>query len=314
MPEKRDHLLLHLIVLIWGFTAVIGRLTSIDAVALVLHRTSWAALLLGLFMYAARKSFDVPRKDLGYILGTGAIIAAHWILFFAAAKVANISVCLAGVATNSLWTSLLEPLINRRPIKWYEIGLGLLMIVGLYVIFLFEFNHIIGGIMAVASAFFGALFGVINGRFIRKHSHYAITFYEMIGAALSILLLIPFYPYISGGDSFDVVPQGWDWMLILVLAGVCTVYAYTLSVKLMKKFSVFAINLTVNLEPVYGIILAFMIFGESEKMTGGFYLGTLIILLAVLAYPYLDRMYLRRQERKRLRKQNLATAAVEMPH
>jgi len=292
MPHLKDYFQLHFIVLIWGFTAILGLLITIPAVELVFYRTALAALLMAVVVRLRKQSFRLSYVAFAKIAATGVLIALHWILFFAAARVSTASVCLAGMATASLWTSLLEPLIHRQRIKPYEIALGITVMMGLYIVFLFEFNHILGLVLAVLSAFLGALFTVINSRFILKHNHHVITFYEMVGAFLGTCLILPFHQWIFAKDhSLHLLPTTMDWLYIGILAAICTVYAYTVGVKLMTKFSAFAINLTVNLEPVYGILLAFLIFGKSEKMTLGFYGGTLIILVAVLSYPYLSRYF-----------------------
>jgi drug/metabolite transporter (DMT)-like permease len=172
----------------------------------------------------------------------------------------------------------------------FEVLLGLVALAGLYVIFRFEFDHVLGLIMALASAMLAALFTVINSQFTKRHNPYMITFYEMIGAWVGTSIFLLFYTVFWSGNIHQILPSATDWFYLLILAGVCTVYAYSASVELMQKISAFALNLTNNLEPVYGIVLAFLIFGEKEKMTPGFYLGTGIIVLAVLAYPLVKRM------------------------
>ena len=293
MPNLRDHATLHFIVLIWGFTAILGKLITIPAVELVFYRTLIASLLLGLILTQRGRSLRLTWSAGLKMIGTGMLISAHWILFFASANISTVSVCLAGMATATLWTSILDPLINWRRLAPFEVFIGLVIIVGLYVVFRFEFNHAVGLILALVSAMLAALFTVINGRLIKKHNHTVITFYEMVGACLACVLFFPFYAhYFFPERGLMLIPEALvDWVYIGILAMVCTVYAYTIAVKLMTKFSPFAINLTVNLEPVYGIVLAFLIFGDAEKMTTGFYLGTLIILMAVLAYPYLNKYF-----------------------
>ncbi len=281
---------LHFIILIWGFTAVLGLLISIPVVETVFYRTLIAAAVLGVLLLYRRRNFYLGRQQILQILGTGSLIAAHWILFFGAARVANASVCLAGMATCSLWTSLLDPLMSRRKFQWYELWLGLMVIVGLYIIFRFEFNHALGLTMAVLSALLASVFTIINSQFTRHHNPYMITFYEMIGACLSIVLFFPFYKaFMSEEGILYLVPSLGDWGYLLILSLVCTVYAYSASVELMKYISAFAMNLTTNMEPVYGIILAVLVFGEKEQMTPQFYLGTAIILLSVLAYPVIHQ-------------------------
>ena len=295
MSPTRDYLRLHVLVLFWGFTAILGALITIPSVEIVFFRTLIAFIALGILLKLRRRNLRLPRASLIPILGTGALIAAHWILFFAAARVANVSVCLAGMATCSLWTSFLEPLFNRKKVQRFEVLLGLLGLAGIWVIFQFDFQYKWGIIMAIMSAFLSALFTVLNGNFTKSHNAYTITFYEMIGAWVSIVIFLPFYEaFLAEGGIIRLQPEPMDWVYLLILALVCTVYAYSESVELMKRLSAFIINLTVNLEPVYGIILALILFPEKEKMPGNFYLGTGLILMAVLLYPLLNRYYKRK--------------------
>jgi drug/metabolite transporter (DMT)-like permease len=209
--------------------------------------------------------------------------------------VSTASVCLAGMATTSLWTSFLDPLINKKRVKPFEVALGLLVISGLLVIFQFENGYWLGLSMALAAAFLSALFSILNGRLTFRYSPYQITFYEMGAASLVALLFLPLYSYIDG-SAIQWAWKGMDWFWLLILAGICTVYAFSVSVELMKRLPVFSINLTINLEPVYGILLAVLIFGEKEKMTQQFYLGTGIILVSVLIYPVLNYWHKKRKD------------------
>lgn len=292
MPEFKDYLHLHFLVLIWGFTAILGLLISIPPVELVLYRTLFATLGLAVVLFLYRTTFRIDRHGIRTLLLTGILIAGHWLLFFGSARVSNASVCLAGLATTSFWTSLLEPLILKKRVKWYEVFLGLFVIVGLYIIFHFEFGHALGLAMGIMSAFLAALFTVFNARFTKLYNHYQITFYEMLGAFVAIVLFLPLYKVVfaeSGQLRLTATPM--DFLYISILAIICTVYAYSASIVLMKKISAFSVNLTVNLEPVYGIVLAVLIFGEKEKMHPGFYIGASVIILAVLAHPLLNKGY-----------------------
>jgi len=299
--QVKHYVQLHFVVLIWGFTAILGLLISIPSVEIVLYRTLIASLALLLLLYVSKKPIAVDRRTATKLLLTGGLIGAHWILFFGAARVSTASVCLAGMATSSLWTSFIEPFFYRKKIRFYEVALGVLAIIGLYIIFRFEFNHALGLFMAIASAFLASLFTVINSKFTKQHYHYTITFYEMAGAFLFTLLFIPFYAsYISEGGIVYWLPKSMDWMYLMILAVVCTVYAYSASVELMRNVSAFAVNLTTNMEPVYGIVMALMFFGDKEEMTEGFYVGTLIILVSVLAYPLIKRFMRRKAARAEL--------------
>lgn len=291
----KDYLMLHFIVLIWGFTAILGLLISLPAIELVFYRTLIASLgIAGLFLLKKR-SLLIPFPEMIRVVSIGFVIAIHWILFFWSAQVSTASVCLAGMATTSLWTAFVEPIFNRTKIKWYEVALGLMVISGLLVIFSFEVGYWLGLSMALGSAFLAAVFSVLNGRLAHKHSPYQITFFEMAGACIASAVFMPFYSYFLAEDGLKMNWEGYDWFWLFILGGICTVYAFSVSVELMKRLSVFSINLTINLEPVYGIILAVLIFGESEKMTPQFYFGTAIILVSVLTYPVLNYWNKRRK-------------------
>ncbi len=294
----RSYLHLHFLVMIWGFTAIVGLMVTISPVALVLYRTLFAAAGLGMVIVLSKKSFAATGRDLVRMLAVGFVLSAHWMLFFASARVSTASVCLAGMATTSLWTSLLEPLVNKRKVSPLEVGLGILAFAGLYVVFKFEFDHALGLMLALASAVLAATFTVANSRLVQRIDAWVITFYEMTGATLFSLLFLAISEHNNWNSGAPFVPAQGDWVWILFLAFVCTVYASTMATQLMKQFSAYLINLTINLEPVYGIALAFFIFGEKERMTQGFYMGTLLILLAVILYPLLTTTVMKKDRRK----------------
>ncbi len=301
MSQFKHYLHLHFIILIWGFTAVLGLLIHIPVVETVFYRTLLASVALGVLLLIRKRNFRLGKKQVGQILGAGVLIAAHWILFFGAARVANASVCLAGMATCSLWTSILEPLMTKRKFLAYEALLGLVAVAGLYVIFRFEFSYALGLSMAIVSAMLASVFTIINGTLAKIYNSYMITFYEMVGACLSTALFFPFYAYfMADNGQLQLLPSSSDWLYLLILVLVCTVYAYSASVELMQYISAFAMNLTNNLEPVYGIILAVIVFGDLEEMTPAFYTGTLIILSSVLAYPVINRYYNRKRLKTRM--------------
>ena len=294
MRERRDYIHLHFIVLIWGFTAILGLAINMPPVEMVFYRTLIAALGLYIVIKARGKRFGIDKPiDYWIILGTGSLIALHWITFFLSARVSNVSVSLAGMATCSLWTAFIEPLSVGRKVRGYEVILSIIAFIGIAVIFNAELSFLNGLIIAIFSAFLSALFSVINGRLVKKYDPYVITFYEMIGACISIALFFPIYT-VHFVESIQLVGSITDFLFLSILAIFCTVYAYSISVELMKRLSVFSINLTVNLEPIYGIILALLIFGKSEEMSSGFYLGTGLILVSVLLYPLLNRRFKQR--------------------
>jgi drug/metabolite transporter (DMT)-like permease len=289
-----DYFQLHFIVLIWGFTAILGKLLQpLDAAAVVLFRTGLATIGLLVVLRIRQQSMAVTPADRWRLLATGGVIALHWVLFFLAARLANVSVCLAGMATSSLWASVLEPIILRRRVRSIEVILGAVVMAGLYMIFRFEIDKFTGLVVAVFSAMLSSLFTIINSRFAQRYESLVISVYEMAGATVGALGLWLAVRYTTPADTLALtqfVPAtAAQWLWLGILSMVCTVYAYSVGVSLLRKFSPYMAILTVNLEPVYGILLAVMIFGDTERMTAGFYLGTLVILLAVLAYPFLDR-------------------------
>ncbi|GAB4016056.1 DMT family transporter [Spirosoma migulaei] len=299
-PSITDYLQLHFIVLIWGFTAILGKLLApLDASAVVLFRTLLAVVGMGFVLLGRRQSLLVSPTDRWRLLATGGLIGLHWVMFFMAARLANVSVCLAGMATSSLWASVLEPLVLRRRVRTIEVILGAVVMAGLYLIFRFEFDKVVGLLVAVFSAMLSSLFTIINSRFTQRYNALVISFYEMIGASVGALILWLIVRASAPPDVNHVVQyvpdslMQWGWLLVLSL--VCTVYAYTVGVGLLRKFSPYMAVLTVNLEPVYGILLAVLIFGDTERMTLGFYGGTLVILVAVLAYPFLNSRFTKTQ-------------------
>jgi hypothetical protein len=286
----KDFLTLHFVILIFGFTAILGQLISIHTLGLVFFRTLLATI--GFFIYFKIKglSIEIDTKGKWQLLGTGGIIVAlHWFTFFYSAKISTIAISLAGLSTTSLWTSFIEPFWNKKRIKPLQVIFGSVIILGLYLIFLYEFDHLWGLVLSIICAILGAIFSVLNGEFSKKYTPQIITFYEMLGVALTTLIPV-LYIFISGNTSISIIPQGADWLWIFILAFICTIYAYTESVNLVRIFSAFTFNLTLNLEPVYGIIFAYVIFGEKERMTAGFYAGTLVILLSVLLYPLSEKL------------------------
>lgn len=289
----RDFLELHFIVFIWGFTAILGVLITATPLVLVLWRTFYTSIALVVMLFFARISFRVSSLDLLKLSATGLVIALHWFTFFYAARVSNVSVCLAGLSTVSLWTSFLEPFVNKSKIKSFEVVLGCIVIVGIYSIYYFQGNYWFGLMIGIVSAFLSALFSVINARFVKRMHAYTITFYEMASACGCILVVALLQLFYGHTTLEEVVPSWNDTGWLLILALLCTVYPFSASVELMKRLSAYAVNLTVNLEPVYGILLAIVLLGENKVLNIGFYLGTGLILSSVLLYPWLSKRHQR---------------------
>jgi len=281
MPNDniKSYLHLHLIVFIWGFTAILGGLISLDALPLVWYRMMIALLLIFLFLLVRKRPIGASGKILaGFLLG-GLVIALHWLTFFMAIKVSNISVTLACLSTGAFFASFLEPIFYGRKMIWYEVLFGLIVIVGLGIIFNVEGDHIEGIILALTSAFLSALFSVINGKFAQKHEASVITFYELLGGVGFLTLYMLFSGYFT--KDFFILSLS-DCIWLLVLGSICTAYAFLASVQVMKYLSPYTVMLTINLEPIYGIILAVLVFKDKEKMSPSFYVGAAIILLTVI--------------------------------
>ena len=291
MPSNRDFLKLHFIVFLWGFTAILGKLVHISSVEMVFYRSFLAFLGMGALMLLSKGiSFKISNIDFLKVLFTGFIVAIHWLSFFGAGRISNPSTSLIGFATCSLWAAFLEPLAKRRKISMVEVGLGLVVIAGLVIIFSFDFKYKLGLFLAVISGLTAALFSVINSKLVTRVNEFAITLYEMAGASIAVLLFFPLFTTFMGGETpFAEMPSFSDWFYIALMAFACSIYAYTVSIDLSRRISVFVIQLTLNLEPVYGIVLALIVFGKQEVMNANFYVGTLVILSAVLFYPFIKK-------------------------
>lgn len=274
-----NYLHLHFIVFIWGFTAVLGALISIEAIPLVWYRMLLASVLIFLFLKWKRIGFKYSKRTLAGFFVAGFLIALHWLTFFGAIKVSNVSVTLAVMSTGAFFTSILEPIYYRRKILWYEVLFGLVVVMGLYVIFKVETEHTLGIILALCSAFLAAMFAVINGKLAQKYKASVISFYELAFGMLCITVFLGIRGDFT--SEFFQLSQD-DWIYLLILASVCTAYAFIASVHVMKWLSPYTVMLTINLEPVYGILLALLILGDSENMSPQFYYGAIIILLTVI--------------------------------
>ena len=275
----KNYLLLHFIVFIWGFTAILGALITIDAIPLVWYRMLLAVLFIAIYFLWKKKSFKVDRAGLLKFFFTGVVIALHWVFFFKAIKVSNVSVALVTMSTGAFFTALIEPVFFKRKINTLELFLGLLVIAGLYIIFNFESQYKLGIIYALIASFLGALFAVLNGLFIKKYTADTISFYQLLFGVVFITIYLLFTNSFS--VSFFQIPAS-DWMYLIVLSSICTAYAFIASVHVMKYLSPYTVMLTINLEPIYAIVLALLIFGDKEQMSSTFYLGAFIVLFVVL--------------------------------
>ena len=275
----KNYLHLHFLVFIWGFTAILGALITIDAIPLVWYRMLIAAILVLIYFLIKQKSLKISlRATLKFLLG-GILIAIHWIAFFSAIKVSNVSIALVAMSTGALFTSIIEPLFFKRRIQFFELLFGLIVISGLYIIFNVEGEYTLGIIYALIASFLSALFTVLNGLYIKQYDGEVISFYQLFFGVgfITIYVLSP-----TGFIIEDYILHNYDFLYLFILSSICTAYAFIVSVKIMKYLTPYTVMLTINLEPVYGIILAVLIFGDKEKMSFEFYIGAAIILFTVI--------------------------------
>jgi drug/metabolite transporter (DMT)-like permease len=276
----KSYLHLHIIVFIWGFTAVLGKLISLEALDLVWYRMLFASVIMTFVVLFNKEKIRVPFNVLIGFIVSGIIIALHWLTFYQAIKVSNVSITLACLSTGAFFASILEPIFYKRKIIWYEVLFGLIVIFGLGIIFKVETQYTTGIYLAVTSAFFSALFSVINGKYAKEYSPNVISVYELSSGFLFLSI------YLFFADSFTpafFALSSNDLLWLFLLSSICTAYAFSASVKVMKFLSPFTVMLTINLEPIYGIILVLLIFPENEKMSPMFYIGAIIILATVIA-------------------------------
>jgi drug/metabolite transporter (DMT)-like permease len=283
MHARRNALLLlHLTVFIWGFTGILGKLIQEhqSTLQLVYTRTLIAMVGLGAAALWLRRSLSPNTPDLKHYLLTSLIITAHWITFYGAIEISTASIAVACLSTSTVFTALLEPLWFKRRIRAYEVVLGLVVVAALLLIFGLESVHRNGIIVATLSALFSAWFNIVNAVLIKRGDALRIGFYEMAGAALTMAV----YLLLTNG----LPPPVWElptttviWHLLLGL--VCTSFAFVAGIAVMRQLSPFTVVLTVNLEPIYTIIIALLIWGSDEKLRTGSYIGIALILACLMA-------------------------------
>lgn len=282
ISNNKNLLILHFTVFIWGFTGILGALISVDAVQMVWYRVLIATITLLIYFKLSKTSLKVTKKQFLQFIFTGSIVALHWILFFHAIKVSTVSVTLVCLSSFTLFTAILEPLIKKQRIQIPDIVIGLIIILGIYLIFKFESKYTLGIIFGLSAALASSLFGTINSVLVQKSDALVISFYEIMGAFFWISLYRLFDQSLLT-ERFNL--SSTDWIYLGLLGTVCTALAYVAGVSVMRTITAFRVALITNLEPVYGILLAFIFFGTKETMSIGFYLGAIIILGAVFLYP-----------------------------
>lgn len=286
--KTRAYIEVHIAVFLFGFTAILGKLIDLSAIVLVWWRVLITSISLLFLIRSVRVFREIPRRLVFQYMGIGVLVALHWLAFYGSIKESNSSIALICMATTSFFTAFLEPMLLRQRIQVLEIGLGLLILPGMALIVnTLDFSMILGVVLGLIAAFLAALFATLNKKLISRAEPTHITFIELSSVWLFLSLLMPVYLSREPGARFWPNPA--DWMYLLVLALACTTLAYVLSLRALKHLSAFASNLIINLEPVYGILLAWVLLREDKELAPGFYWGVGVILLAVMGYPAFKR-------------------------
>ena len=289
---SKHHYLLHFIVFIWGWSPILGKGISADALQLVWFRIAITIFLMGFYLVYIKANLLISVKKLLQLSAVGIIICVHWLCFYGAIKVSNVSVTMAAFSTGTLFTAITEPLIYKRKIIWYELVIGLIIIGAIGLIFSVEIKYALGILLGILAAFTASIFSVLNGVLIQDEkepiSSPVLSFIELTAALLGLSIFLLFNGSFSG-TFFSISNQ--DIVLLTILAAVCTVYPFIASVNLMKHLSPYTINLTVNLEGVYGIILACILFQENKDLSITFYVGFGIILSVIFLNALLKQKF-----------------------
>ena len=277
---RKAFIQLHIAVLLAGLTGVLGRLISLNEGLLVWYRLALTAPSLWLLAFLNKQAVRIDRRDMWRIFGVGGIAALHWVTFYGSIKYSNVSVGLVCFSAVGFFTAVLEPLIMRHRVDWVELLLGMLVIVGIFFIFQVDPHFKTGILIGLISALLGSLFPVLNKRILKRVSSENVTLYELSGGFLVLTLLMPLYLWLFPAPS--LLPDWKDWIWLLILSWACTVLAFSLSMSALAHISAFTVNLSYNLEPVYGILLAFVLFREDKYLNSGFYVGFFLILLSII--------------------------------
>ena len=285
--ETKHYLILHFLVFIAGFTGILGALISIGSIQLVWFRMAMAAVIMLLYIKIVKLKINVDSKAKIKFLLAGIIIALHWITFFESIKQSNVSIALSMFSTGAFFASFIEPLIFKRRIVWYEIVFGILVAIGVFLITQSEIKYLNGILLGISCAIFSSIFAVLNGKFVKSYRASVISFYEFIGGITFISLFLLIFRGGFKTSFFSLSPS--DWFYIFILASICTAYAFIAAVNVMRHISPYTVVLSYNLEPIYGIVLAILLFPEKEIMSPKFYLGAVLIISTLLLNAYFKK-------------------------
>jgi drug/metabolite transporter (DMT)-like permease len=279
---KKALLQLHVFVFLAGLTGSLGFLIKLNGLVLVFYRILITVIVLWILALFRKNKHQYNLKTKLSLLGTGVIIALHWVCFYQSIKLANVSIALVCFSSTSLFSSFLEPLWKHAKIQFHEILIGSLSLLGIFLIFHFDTQFRTGIIVGLFSALFAAIFSIINKRFTSHIDVQTIQSYEMSGGLLFLLPLVLLLGFNTGFNPVGLLPTSMDWFWLSILAIACTVWSTHLMLSSLKHISAFTLNVTLNLEPVYGIILAFILFKEQKQLGLSFYAGIICIIISVI--------------------------------
>ncbi|CAN5197223.1 DMT family transporter [soil metagenome] len=293
---RKAFIQLHTAVFLAGFTAILGKLINLNEGVLVLYRLLITVVTLALLLFFRKQLLRLNLKNSLRIFSVGAIVALHWVFFYGSIKYSNVSLSLTCLSAIGFFTAIIDPLIMQRRISAIELTLGLFAVAGIYLIFDFHPQYKMGILFGIISALLASIFPILNKRLLHEFTPETVTLYEMTGGFIVLSIIMPFYLKIF--PALYYLPTPSDWLWLLVLSWLCTVFSFILQLNALKKISPFTANLTYNLEPVYGIILGFIIFHENKDLKSGFYWGLSLILSAVVLQTFRVRMQLKRAKAK----------------
>lgn len=276
---KRAYIYLHLAVLLAGFTGIFGKLIDLNQIVLVFYRTLMSAGILGLILMLSKNKHSYQLKDIMRMAGTGIIITLHWIFFYASIKYSNVSIGVVCFCLTGFFTSLLNPLFKRGSFDKYELLLSLIVLLGIVLIFSFDTTYRLGIFMGVISAFLASLFTLLNERLIVKYDIWNINCYQLCAGALFSGTIMAIYKMYD--PTLIVIPNTLNTIYLFILSLFCTVLLYSLVLFAQRKVSAFTVNLSFNLEPIYSIILAIILFHENKTLQPSFYIGCGLIVLSI---------------------------------
>ncbi len=270
---------LHIAVFLWGFTGVLGKAIQLNEGLLVWYRLLITVFILWAVLLFKKQDYKIPIKDAIKLAGIGVILTFHWIFFYGSIKYANVSIALVCLSSAGVITAILEPLMTGKKMILYEVLLGLLAVAGIYLIFHFDIKFRTGIIIGICATLFSVIFSILSKKAVATTAPKTMILYQLSGGFVALTLLMPLYLYLFPSEK--MIPSHYDWLWLLILSLVCTIFTMDLSLQALKKISAFTQNLTLNLEPVYGIVLAFIIYKENEDLSNTFYIGFTLIFSTV---------------------------------